>query len=255
MQRQEFLQQLWLDFIHLHPEIGGLRLWPVGSEPEFLALLTLNHGPFAADNLSPTLLKFGYRAVERHAMADRGLLVSLYAPPDDGPWLVLGELQLGTLTKEPRDILQALVEQTRPADTADHNLLTNGRPWPMPEWNTFCLLQRMHPLAAWLAVMGPRLHHVGFDCGRLGNDLTTLDMQLEQAGLDGNNDRHHGVFPVSPLLNYRFYPTCSQRLAFAGGDEHRVTLGGLALIQPCIPNNHDRSAQLLLPQHTRCEIA
>ena len=255
MQRQEFLQQLWLDYIHLHPEIGGLRLWPVGSEPEFLALLTLNHGPFAAAKLLPTLTQFGYRATERHAMADRGLLVSLYAPPDDGPWLVLGELQLGTLTREPREILQALVAQALQEDTRGQNLLARGRPWPMPDWDTFCLLQRAHPLAAWLAVMGPRLHHAGFDCERLGSDINTLDAELEQAGMDSSSDRHHGVFPVSALLNYRFYPTCSQRLAFAGGDEHRITLGGLALIQPCLPGKHDRSAQLLLPQHTRCEIA
>ncbi|MFC3285367.1 DUF1338 domain-containing protein [Litchfieldella rifensis] len=254
MQRQEFLQQLWLDYIHQHPELGALRLWPLDSTPEYLALLTLNYGPFAADALVPTLQHFGYRPVDRYAMADRGLLVSLLAAPDDGAWLVLGELQLGTLTRQPRHYLETLIGQTPLEERRGQNLLARGRPWPMPDWNGFEQLRKAHPLAAWLSVMGPRLHHAGFDCERLGSDLLSLDRQMQQAGLIGNADRHHGVFPVSPLLNYRFYPTCSQRLPFAGGDEHRISLGGLALVQKCLPSNQERAAELLLPQHTRCEI-
>lgn len=255
MQRQEFLQQLWLDYIHLHPELGALRTWPVDSTPEYLALLTLNHSVFSTAALLPPLQHFGYRPVERYAMADRGLLVTLLASPDDGAWLVLGELQLGTLTRGPRDILKALIAQAHPQDCRGQNLLCRGRPWPMPDWQSFLHLEQAHPLAAWLALMGPRLHHAGFDCERLGEQLSDLDQRLAQTGLIGSADRHHGVFPISPLLNYRFYPTCSRRLPFAEGDEHRVALGGLALVQKCLPSHPERAAELLLPQHTRCQIA
>lgn len=255
MQRQEFLQQLWLDYIHRHPELGALRLWPLDSTPEYLALLTLNRGCFGADRLVHDLQRFGYRRVERYAMADRGLLASLLAPPDDGAWLVLGELQLGTLTRVPRERLEALIDQAHPQDCRGQDLFCRGRPWPMPDWGSFQLLERAHPLAAWLAVMGPRLHHVGFDCARLGSDLASLDRRLQQAGFDGDGDRHHGALPISTLLDYRYYPTCPQRLPFAGGDEHRVSLGGLALVQKSLPGNPERAAELLLPRHTRCQIA
>lgn len=49
MQREEFLQQLWLDYIHQHPDVGMLRLWPTDAPAEYLTLLTLNQPPFAAD--------------------------------------------------------------------------------------------------------------------------------------------------------------------------------------------------------------
>lgn len=254
MQRQEFLQQLWLDYVHQHPELASLRLWPLEIPAEYLALLTLNHGPFAADALIPALKQFGYQPVDHYAMADRGLLVTLLSAPDDGAWLALAELQLGTLTRHPRAYLENLVKRASNTHTEATELLIQGRPWPMPDWEGFEQLQRAHPLAGWLALMGPRLHHAGYDCERLGSDLPSLDRQLQLVGLKGNADRHHGIFPVSPLLNYRFYPTCSQRLAFAHGDEHRLSLGGLVLVQKCLLGSQERAAELLLPQHTRCEI-
>ncbi|WP_104204252.1 DUF1338 family protein [Billgrantia saliphila] len=254
MQREEFLQQLWLDYIHHHPDVGALRLWPMNAPVEYLTLLTLNLAPFAADDLLPTFGHLGYRPVHRYAMADRGLLVSLLAPPDDGPWLVVAELQLRTLSKQPRERLAELVGNAHPRDTRGKNLLCRGRPWAMPDWDSYRLLYDAHPLAGWLAVMGPSVHHAGFDCERLGKDLDDLDAELTTVGLSGSEDRHHGVFPVSPLLQYRFYPTCSRRLAFAEGDEHRIGLGGLALVQKCLSGDHERAVELLLPHHTRCEI-
>ncbi|MFD2189901.1 DUF1338 domain-containing protein [Pistricoccus aurantiacus] len=254
MQREEFLQQLQLDYIHQHPELGALPLWTSLQAPEYFVLVTLNHGSFAAERLIPALQHLGYKRLSRHAMADRGLLVTQLAPADDGTWLVLAELQLGSLLRKTREALKILIEQTHPWDGQGQNLLCRGRPWPMPDWETFRQLEKMHPLAAWLAVMGPRLHHVGFDCDRLNSDLPTLDGLLNAAGIVASEDRYHGVLPVSTLLEYRFYPGCSRRLAFAGGDEHRLSLGGIALVQKCLSGSTTRSAQLLLPQHTRCVI-
>lgn len=254
MQRDEFVQQLWLDYVHQHPDIGGLRLWPVETPPEYLALLTLNQAPWSMQCLLPTLMRFGYRPMQRYAMADRGLLATLLAAPDDGAWLVLAELQLGTLSRAPRETLQQLVTQAPPDATRGQNLLCRGRPWPMPAWDTYQALTAAHPLAGWLAVQGPRLHHPGFDCARLGQDIDRLDEALGQLGLSGHADPHHGLFPVSPLLDYRFYPTQPRRLAFAEGDEHRVALGGLALVQQPISANQERAAEVLLPHHTRCEL-
>ncbi|MCE8002089.1 DUF1338 family protein [Billgrantia ethanolica] len=254
MQREEFLQQLWLDYIHHHPDVGMLRLWPTDAPVEYLTLLTLSQPPFSTQDLLPTLGHLGYRPVHRYAMADRGLLVCLLAPPEDGTWLVLAELQLGTLSREPREKLTELVSQTHPQDTRGKNLLCRGRPWAMPNWNDYLKLQDAHPLAAWIAVMGPSVHHAGFDCERLGSRFELLDNALAAAGLEGSEERQHGIFPVSPLLEYRFYPTCSQRLAFAEGDEHRICLGGLALMQKRLSGDHERAVELLLPHHTRCEI-
>lgn len=254
MQRKEFVQQLWLDYVHQHPEVGALRLWPLDAPVEYLALVTLNHGPWHMDALLPSLLHLGYRPRHRHAMADRGLLATLLSPPDDGPWLVLGELQLGTLSREPRQRLESLVALAPEADRRGQNLLCRGRPWPMPDWDTFQSLSAAHPLAGLLAVNGPRLHHAGFDCQRLGESLSHYDRRLTESGFVGSSDRQHGLFPVSGLLDYRFYPACSQRLPFADGDEHRFESGGLALVQKAVSANQERAVELLLPHHTRCEI-
>lgn len=255
MQRDEFIQQLWLDYVYRHPEIGELRLWPIDAPMEYMALFTLNHGEYAMDRLLPILALLGYRRVHRHAMADRGLLVSWLAPQDNSTWLLLAELQLGTLSRHPRDTLKTLVSHAVPREQQGQNLLCHGRPWPMPDWSTYQALHLAHPLAGWLAVMGPRLHHVGFDCTQLDCDIEELDRQLDQAGLNGHRNRHQGVLPISPLLDFRFYPTRSRRMAFAQGDEHRIELGGLALVQKQVSANQERTSELLLPHHTRCEMS
>jgi len=255
MQREEFIQQLWLDFVHQYPEIAGLRLWPLDAAVEYLALLTLNHRDHGMDALLPSLEHFGYRVRHRHAMADRGLLVNLLAPPAEGPWLAIAELQLGTLARRPRALLESLVNQASEAAHRGPNRLCRGRPWPMPDWDAYQALHQAHPLAALLAVNGPRLHRVGYDCQRLGAGLDELHRGMEEAGFAGTADRHHGLFPISPLVDYRFYPSGSRRLAFAAGDEHRVETGGIALVQRAVSANQERLVELLLPHHTRCELS
>ncbi|WP_172116580.1 VOC family protein [Halomonas hibernica] len=254
MQRDEFVQQLWLDYIHSHPDIGGLRLWPLSSTAEYLTLVTLNHGPFSASVLNNRLAHMGYRQVAHYAMADKGLLIRLLAPDDQGSWLVLAELQLGTLSKLPREALAALVNQSHPQDCKGHNLLCRGRPWPMPSWSLYQQLLKAHPLAAWLAVMGPRLHHAGFDCAELGDTLTALNDQLEKTGMPGEKEPQNGVFALSTLIEHHFYPAMPQRIIFSDGDEHRLCLGGLALTQKHLDAGHERIAEILIPAHARCEI-
>lgn len=255
MQREEFIQQLWLDFIHQHPEIGGLRLWPLDAPVEYLALLTLNHRHHGMDALMPALAHFGYRIRHRHAMADRGLLVNLLAPPGTGPWLAVAELQMGTLARRPRALLETLVDQAPESAHRGPNRLCRGRPWPVPGWESYQTLHQAHPLAALLAVNGPRLHHVGYDCRHLDASLEELHRGMEEAGFAGTDDRHHGLFPISPLVEYRFYPSGSRRLPFAEGDEHRVETGGIALVQKSVSAHQERVVELLLPHHTRCQLS
>ncbi|NYS60731.1 DUF1338 domain-containing protein [Vreelandella salicampi] len=254
-QREAFLQELWLDYVHTHPDIAALRLWPTDTPPAYFTLLTLNHGAYDISHLTPALTRLGYEAVSHYAMADKGLLVTLLAPENGGSWLVLAELQTGTLCKAPRDALIALMQQAPTTESETHTLFHQGRPWPMPTWRLYQTLYEAHPLAAWLSVMGPRLHHAGFDCQQLGVSLPTLDQQVREAGLIGGDSLQHGVFPVSNLLDHRFYLTTAQKTVFAEGDEHRVCLGGLALVQKHVSDGYEQVAELLLPHHTRCEMA
>ncbi|NWN82751.1 MAG: DUF1338 domain-containing protein [Halomonas sp.] len=254
MQRAEFIQQLWLDFIHQHPKIGGLRLWAPNAPAEYLALLTLNHSDHGMDALLPSLEHFGYRIRHRHAMADRGLLVNLLSPLQEGPWFAVAELQTGTLPRHARALLENLVDLAPQSAHRGPNRLCRGRPWPMPDWDSYQTLYQAHPLAAALAINGPRLHHVGYDCQRLGTALEDLHRGMEDAGFAGTADRQHGLFPISPLIQYRFYPGGSHPLPFAEGDEHRVETGGVALVQKSVGADQERAVELLLPHHTRCEI-
>ena len=255
MQRKEFVQQLWLDYVHAHPDLGALQLWPTSAHAEYLTLLTMNVGQYSAKATAPLLTQMGYQQVACYAMADKGLLIRLWAPDDDGSWLIVVELQLGTLPKKPRENLIALVEQ-RPSMLKENDPVPfcHGRPWPMPSWALHEELFATHPLAAWLAAMGPRLHHAGFNCQSIGQPLLTIDQQLSEIGMTQGCAEQNGIFPVSTLLEHRFYPTNAQKMAFAEGDGHRVSFGGLALVQKRVEHGQEPIACLLLPHHTRCEI-
>lgn len=253
MQREEFEQQLWLDYIHTHPELGGLALWH-GTRADYLTLVTLDIGPFSAVELTRKLHRMGYSPSAQYAMADKGLMIHLLRA-DDSSTLVLVELKLGTLCRAPREALKALVDQCHPQDCRGHNLLCRGRPWPMPSWSLYCTLEEEHPLAAWLSVMGPRVHHAGFDCRTLGEPIGVLDQALEGAGMPGHRHRYNGVFSVSKALEHRFYPAMPQRVAFSHGDQHRLCLGGLALAEPGGAASTMALCDELLPAHARCEMA
>ncbi|WP_447896108.1 DUF1338 domain-containing protein [Vreelandella sp. GE22] len=254
MQREEFEQQLWLDYIHTHPDLGGLGIWPANVKAEYLTLLTLNHGPFSAARLADKLHRMGYVCATQYALADKGLIIHLLGAPQSS-WLILAELQLGALCTSPRQALLKLIEQSHPQDCKGHNLLCRGRPWPMPSWALYQALEQEHPVAAWLAVMGPRLHHAGFNCQVLGEPLATLDQALENAGWACSSDRQNGIFPVSNSLDHRFYPAMPQKVAFSQGDEHRLCFGGLALAQKGVNSASTTLGEELLPPHTRCQMA
>ena len=105
------------------------------------------------------------------------------------------------LCTTPRNALLELIEQSHPQDCKGHNLLCRGRPWPMPSWALYQQLEAEHPLAAWLAAMGPRVHHAGFDCQALGEPITALDKALGRAGMQCSTNRQNGIFPVSSSLD------------------------------------------------------
>lgn len=254
MQREEFERQLWLDYIHTHPDLGGLGLLPLDAKPDYLALLTLNHGPFSTARLTRTLKRMGYACATQYALADKGLLIHLLGAPNSS-WLVLVELQPAALRTTPRNALIELVEESHPRDCKGHNLLCRGRPWPMPSWQLYQQLLAEHPLAAWLAAMGPRLHHAGFNCQTLGEPIAALNEAFERKGMQCTKDQENGLFPVSSMLEHRFYHALPQKMVFRQGDEHRLCLGGLALAQKIPGQGASTLCEALLPAHTRCEMA
>lgn len=259
MQRKEFQQQLWLDFVHRHPDIGALDIWPDSINPEYLMFLTLDQGPFRSEKLLPSLYHQGYRRVKQYAMADRGLLVELLLPPDGGAAVMLAELQANSLPPMHRDLLKRLISQSHRDDCKGQNLLAPCRPWDMPDWPTFERLLEANPLAAWLSVMGPRLHHVGFNAEELGETLEAVCEGMLAYGMAPQSGRHHAVLPINPKLQYHYYPAHAQRMVFADGDEHMVVLGGIALLATAPETTHQKPAQRpaeqLLPEHTLCQLS
>ncbi len=255
MQREEFIQQLWLDFIHQYPEIGGLRLWPLDAPVEYLALLTLNHRHHGMDALLPALERFGYRIRHRHAMADRGLLVNLLAPPGDGPWLAVAELQMGTLARRPGGCSRSWSTRHPRLPIVAPTACAGGGPGRCPTGKTTRPCIRLIPWPPCSPSTGHACTMSATTCQHLEASLDDLHRGMEEAGFAGTADRHHGLFPISPLVDYRFYPSGSRRLPFAEGDEHRVETGGIALVQKSVSAHQERVVELLLPHHTRCELS
>ena len=94
-----------------------------------------------------------------------------------------------------------------------------------------------------------------FDCYRINESIDTISKQLENAGMPSLSGQQNGVFSVSTLLEHRFSPATPQKVVFSDGDEHRLCLGGLALTQKQLSDDHERVAEILLPFHARCEMA
>ncbi|MCA0973721.1 DUF1338 family protein [Halomonas denitrificans] len=249
-EQQRLVQQLRLDYIHQHPDVSALRLWPVDAPIENFTLVTLSQSPWNLASLLPMLEAHDYRPLHRYALPERGLLACLLGGVGDGPRIIIVELQTTRLSRAPRDALLSLVKQGHPSALP---LPGACRPWPMPDWSLYERLHAAHPLAAWLSVMGPRVHHVALDCQHLGRPLSQLDNAVRQQGLALGDDDDLPL-PMSAMVEHRFYPTCSRRLAFAHGDEHRVQLGGLLLLEKQASAGQERTADVMLPPHSRCEI-
>ena len=129
----------------------------------------------------------------------------------------------------------------------------------MPDWRGLERLLEANPLAAWLSVMGPRLHHVGFNAEELGETLEAVCEGMLAYGMAPQTGRHHAVLPINPKLQYHYYPAHAQRMVFADGDEHMVVLGGIALLATAPVTTQQegkqRPAEQLLPEHTLCQLS
>ncbi|WP_417329013.1 DUF1338 domain-containing protein [Halomonas cupida] len=250
-EQQTISQQLWLDFIHQHPEIGALRLWPVDTPLEYLVLATISQSPWSMAATLSRLAERGYRPTRHYALADRGLLVTLLAGDIHSPRLIVIELQTTRLSSPARAALQQL---TSGESSGSRTELGACRPWPMPDWATYQLLRNEHPLAGWLAAMGPRVHHVGYDCTQIGKSLAQLDSEMQEHGFMPASEVDE-MLPVSPLIEHRYYPNCSRRLAFADGDEHRITAGAIQLVRQAPGAGRERTADVLLPPYAWCEMS
>ena len=82
------------------------------------------------------------------------------------------------------------------------------------------------------------------------NEALVLQIQLTQSAIASSLDLT--PMPTAPSVSR---VRVEDQESFALGDEHRIATGGIALVQKSLSGTRERAAQLLLPHHTRCEIA
>lgn len=165
----EFFRSLWADYRVLAPRVSALRqqLEAAGETVvnDHVAFRTLDAGALSLETLGAHIESLGYRPFEKYTFEDKGLLAQAYLPPepDEGgpawPRVFLSGLQLDTVDRPIRAILDRIVASVRPAETAALSCLWSGVLWDRISYEDYLVIAEASEYAGWFAALGLRPNH------------------------------------------------------------------------------------------------
>lgn len=180
MQAQEFYRRLWENYVTIAPSAGKIhelveaRFGPIRND--HVAFRTFDISPISLADLEKPFLHWGYRRDQAYPFPDKHLHAYGYIPPnDDLPLVFLSELTTRELSARSRDWIERTVSGTRlePDPVA---LLLGGRPWALPTWAEYQLLEAESAYAAWLSVWGFCANHFTIAVHALRDDPALSDV-------------------------------------------------------------------------------
>ncbi len=161
MDRTEFFERLWQDFVKIAPNAAAIRerFEEAGErvENDHVAFRTFARPPIDIEALEPRVLSLGYQCLDEYRFAEKHLRARAYVCPGS-PRIFLSELLVDELSPGAREAIDELVAQIFELEEGP-SVLMSGRPWPPPAFDAYEALAAESEYAGWLAALGLRPNH------------------------------------------------------------------------------------------------
>lgn len=172
MDRDEFFEALWEDFVEIAPQAAAIRRkLAEHGEPvvnDHVAFRTFDRAPLGLDQLEPLLLDLGYEPFADYRFAEKKLRARAYLCPG-APRIFLSELLVDELSAPARQLIDSCVNQAREvieaaegepdAVPSSAEIFCAGRLWNPPRYSDYERLAQESEYAAWLCALGLHANH------------------------------------------------------------------------------------------------
>lgn len=229
MDLDDFFRALWRDYSIITPQAAAIHQLFQEADGrvvnDHVAFRTIQHGPFAIDQMEQPLLALGYRRDGFYEFPEKKLAAWSYQTDDPNqPLVFLSELLPEKLSAAAEAYLKRVLDAAARQVPQGAGRFHCGRLWPAPTWADYQMLEAESDYAAWLMAWGYRANHftVSVNHLRQHDTLEKVVAFLEQQGYALN--RAGGVIKGSPELYLEQASTLADQveLAFSGGEHHQV---------------------------------
>ncbi len=227
MDREQFFERLWQDFVVMAPQAAALRgrLLDVGEpvENDHVAFRTLARPALSIEALEGRLLEFGYRILTDYEFPEKKLRARAYVL-EGAPRIFLSELLVDRLSPVARRILEGIAAEAHPRVPPGAEVFWAGRLWEPIPFAEYEALAAESEYAGWLAALGLRPNHFTVSINALRR-LRTVEEVLdfvEDAGYRINTSG--GRVKGSPAQLLEQGATLAERMevGFAGGERQVI---------------------------------
>lgn len=227
MNRDEFFQRLWDDFVGIAPQAATLRqrLIDAGEtvENDHVAFRTLARPGLGIESLEGRLFDLGYRTLADYRFPEKKLRARAYLAPG-APRIFLSELLVEELSAANQGLLEVLAEQAKKRLPEGPEAFWAGRLWEPVSFAEYERLSAESEYAAWLSALGLRANHFTVSINaltRLGSVEAVLDF-VEAAGCRINTSGGRVKGSRADLLEQGSTLADRVEVAFAGGERHVI---------------------------------
>jgi hypothetical protein len=197
MERDEFFEMLWDDFVEIAPQAAAIRAeFAEHGERvvnDHVAFRTFNWAPLGLDQLEPLLLDLGYRPLTDYRFTEKKLRARAYLCPGS-PRIFLSELLVDELGAPARQLIDSCMTQARrviaeaeggpDAVPSSPEIFCAGRLWTPIRFSDYERLAQESEYAAWLCALGLHPNHFTLSVNAFSK-LTSIEAVLsfvENAG-------------------------------------------------------------------------
>lgn len=227
MNREQFFERLWQDFVVMAPQAAALRdrLSATGEpvENDHVAFRTLARPALGIEALERWLLGFGYRILTDYAFPEKKLRARAYVL-EGAPRIFLSELLVDELSPAARRILEGIAAEARGRVPEGPEVFWAGRLWEPIPFAEYELLAAESEYGAWLAALGLRPNHFTVSINALRR-LRTVEAVLEfveQAGYRINTSGGRVKGSPAQLLEQGSTLADRMEVEFAGGERQVI---------------------------------
>lgn len=227
MDRSDFFQRLWDDFVGIAPQAAALRqrLIEAGETVvnDHVAFRTLARPEVGLESLEGRLFELGYRTLADYQFPEKKLRARAYLAAG-APRIFLSELLVEELSPASRRVLDALADEARGRVPEGPEAFWAGRLWKPLSFADYERLAAESEYAGWLSALGLRANHFTVSINALKH-LRSVEAVLEfveAAGYRINTSGGRVKGSAAELLEQG--STLADRLAveFAGGERHVI---------------------------------
>lgn len=181
MDRDDFFQALWDDFVTIAPHAAAIRSKLVARgenvQNDHVAFRTFDRAPLSLERLEPLILSLGYHTLDEYHFAEKHLRARAYLC-EGSPRIFLSELLVDELGSHARATVERCVTQAASLPVDSPAVFWAGRPWPPLRFAEYEALARESEYAAWLCALGLHANHFTISVNTL-KELSTIPLVLD----------------------------------------------------------------------------